>query len=139
MNLSSLVRPPLVWLVAAELALLAIIGSVAWHVWQQRIVPLASAAAPLVAAPLPSARPRQAGSASPPTASPSASVPHAAPTPGVRTDADFLSRQMAELNRAEVTFEYLEWRVTSAIVDGIQHYVTTVVLPSIERAEKGGR
>ena len=43
---------------------------------------------------------------------------------------------MNELNRVEATFENLEWRVTRAVVDAIQYYVDSVVLPSIERTER---
>ncbi len=46
---------------------------------------------------------------------------------------------MGELNQVEATFEALEWRVTSAVVDAIQRYVDGVVLPSIDRSERSRR
>jgi hypothetical protein len=134
MNLPTLFRPPLVWLVVAEAALVAVLCVVTWQVWQQRVAPVAAALAPPVSAPPPRAQVR----ASPPLSPPPA-VPRAGPTPGIRTDPDFLAREMAELNRVEATFEDLEWRVTSAFADAIQRYVTAVVLPSIERSERGRR
>jgi hypothetical protein len=138
MSFTALLRPPMVWLVVAEVLLMVVLGSVAWHVWQQRIAPLgAVVSGPIASAPAP--RPRPSGPFGTPSAPPAGAVPHPGPMPGLRTDADFLARQMAELNRVEVTFADLEWRVSSAIVDGIQHYLATVVLPSIERAEKGAR
>jgi len=141
MSLSTLLRPPVVFLVLAEAALVAILGAVAWHVWQDRFGPSPAAVA-AVPAPAPIATSRRP--APPASASPSASpistrppTPQVGPTPGVRTDASFLSRMLVELNQVEQTFEDLEWRVTKAIVDGIQRYIEGVVLPTIERAESG--
>jgi hypothetical protein len=140
MSPSNLLRPPFVFLVLAEAALVAILGAVAWHVWQDRFAP----APPAVAA-LPAPAPTAASHRPPPaSASPPASpvstpppAPQVGPTPGVRTDASFLSRMLVELNQVEQTFEDLEWRVTKAIVDGIQRYIEGVVLPTIERSESG--
>jgi hypothetical protein len=64
-------------------------------------------------------------------------TPRPGPTPGLRTDSSFLSRELGELNQVEQTFEDVEWRVTKAIVDGIRRYIEGVVLPTIERAESG--
>jgi hypothetical protein len=134
MNLPAVLRPPLLWLVAAEVALVASLGAVAWHVWQEHAGPGPAAAAPVVVNPAPARQPtRPAPGAGPrPT-----STPAVGPTPGIRTDADFLARQLDELNRVEAAFEDLEWKVTSAIVSAIQHYVEGVVLPAISRAESG--
>lgn len=141
MNLTVLLRPPLVWLVVAEALLISLLGLVTWHVWQQRVAPIATAVAPLVPVPAPprgASRPGAASAGAPVATPPVApGQPHAGPTPGLRTDPDFLSREMDELNQVEATFEYLEWRVTSAIATGIQRYVTGVILPSIDRAERG--
>jgi hypothetical protein len=144
MNPTTLLRPPLVFLVLAEAALVAILGAVTWHVWQDRFGPGSAAVAAQPAGPLPATRPpatttRRPGlPASPsPLASHLPPTPQAGPTPGTRTDASFLSREMAELNRVEQTFEDLEWRVTKAVADGIERYLEGVVLPSIERGESG--
>jgi hypothetical protein len=64
-------------------------------------------------------------------------TPRPGPTPALRTDSSFLSRELGELNQVEQTFEDLEWRVTKAIVDGIRRYIEGVVLPTIERSESG--
>jgi hypothetical protein len=138
MNPIALLRPPLVFLVMAEAALVAILGGVTWHVWQDRFAPGPAAVATLPAAPPPAATSRRAGlpaSPSPPPSTPTP-TPRPGPTPGLpRTNADFLTREMAELNRVERTFEDLEWRATKAVVDGIQRYIEGVVLPAIERSE----
>jgi hypothetical protein len=133
----------------AEAALVAILGGVTWHVWQDRFAPGPAAVATLPAAPPPAATSRRAGpgtqaprgglgvtaSPSPPVLTPTP-PPRPGPTPGLpRTNADFLTREMAELNRVERTFEDLEWRATKAVVDGIQRYIEGVVLPAIERSE----
>jgi hypothetical protein len=139
MNLTALLRPPLVWIALVEAMLIGILGLVAWHVWQQRVAPVAAAVAPLVSAPRPDPGAARPALPDPSSAPPGEGAPRPGPTPGVRTDASFLSRELAELNQVEATFENLEWRVTSAIADAIQRYVTGVVLPSIDRTERGQR
>jgi len=139
---SALFRPPIVWFAAAEAALIAVLGALAWHVWIDWTAPPApTAGGQVAAAPLapPAALPAPPAGAGPiqPAASPAA--PRVGPTPGIRTDSEFLSRQLTELNRVEATFEDLEWRVTKAIADAIQRYVQGVVLPSIDRSEASSR
>src|SRR6266568_3918927 len=98
MSLTTLLRPPVVWFAAAEIALMAILGAVAWHVWLERVAPAGAgsgpqvAAAPPVATPGPIAGRRQP--AATPSALPSPRAPAVGPTPGIRTDADFLSHQL---------------------------------------------
>ena len=142
MSPNALLRPPLVWMLTAEAALIAGLGAVTWHVWQDRITPGPAAVAAQPSAPgtaPPTTRPPGNQASGSPLTSPLPATPRVGPTPGIRTDADFLSRQLFELNRVEQTFEDLEWRVTKAIVDSIQSYLEGVVLPSIERSEGGRR
>ena len=141
MNPTALLRPPLVFLVVAEALLVALLGAVTWHVWQDRFGPgpAPAAVSAVPAAPPPAAVPRRSGlpvSPSPPVSTPPP-TPRPGPTPALRTDSSFLSRELGELNQVEQTFEDLEWRVTKAIVDGIQRYIEGVVLPTIERGESG--
>jgi hypothetical protein len=141
MDISHLFRPPLVWLVLAEAVLIGILGLVVWHVWQDRFAPGGSAIAVQPALP-PATRPPSQGAslASPaPPPGPASAVPRPGPTPGIRTDATFLARELVELNRVETAFQELEWRATRAITDAIQRYLVGVVLPSIERIERGER
>jgi hypothetical protein len=140
----NLLRPPIVWFAAAEAALIAILAVVTWHVYVERVAAVAgSSPAPggqVAAGPPAAPVPAPSGaSLAGPVATPPARAPAVGPTPGIRTDADFLSRQLSELNRVEATFQDAEWRVTRALVDAIQHYLEGVVLPSIERSERGQR
>ncbi|HXM57424.1 MAG TPA: hypothetical protein VOB72_18650 [Candidatus Dormibacteraeota bacterium] len=136
----NLARPPIVWFAAAEAALIAILAVVTWHVYVERITASRTASGGQVAA-IPPAGPAPApsGSGAGPVATPPARAPAVGPTPGIRTDANFLSRQLSELNRVEATFQDAEWRVTRAVVDAIQRYLEGVVLPSIERSERSQR
>jgi hypothetical protein len=141
MSLSSLLRPPLVWFTAAEAALIGVLGAVTWHVWLDRVAPAASALGPQVAAAPPAPMPTPFAGQPPPlpplaSASPGPPGRPVGPTPGIRTDSEFLSRQLSELNRVEATFEDLEWRVTRAVADAIERYLESVVLPSIDRSER---
>ena len=67
-------------------------------------------------------------------------VPSAIPMlPGLNVDPAFWRRRLAALNEAEAEFEALEWRLVHSALDSMQRYLETVVLPSVERAEAGGR
>ncbi|HEY7199437.1 MAG TPA: hypothetical protein VIC57_04450 [Candidatus Dormibacteraeota bacterium] len=135
---SALIRPPVVWFAAAEAALIAVLGALTWHVWVDWMAaPAPAPPAGQVAAAPPA--PPPGASVGPVQQAPAPPAPQVGPTPGIRTDAEFLSRQLSELNRVEATFEDLEWRVTKAIADAIQRYVEGVVLPSIDRSEAGSR
>jgi len=134
-----LLRPPLLWLVIAETLVVTALGVATWHVWLAH-----QASSPAVAAAPAHQAPAHRGSVPPrtPTSSPPPAAvrsPRPGATPGLRTDPEFLSRQMNELNQVESTFENLEWRLTKAVVDAIQYYVDRVVLPSIDRTEKAAR
>lgn len=139
MNPASLVRPPLVFVVMAEAALVAGLGAVSWHVWQDRFGPGPAAVTSQPAVPRPTAgahRPIAVPASPTPVPVPAApATPQPGPTPGLRTDPPFVSRMLFELNEVEQTFEDIEWRVTKAIVDGIQRYVEGVIVPTIERSE----
>lgn len=146
MHYRLLFRPPLVWVTIAECILVAAIAALSWHVWQSRH-PSAPSATHVAAAP-PVSRPSASGQALgdaqlrppvSPTPAAAGAGPRTGPTPGTRTDPAFLSRQMVELNRVEATLEDLEWRMTKALVDGMQYYIEHVVVPGIERSEQGHR
>jgi hypothetical protein len=139
MSLADLFRPPLCWLALAELLIVGALVAALWHAWEARQPPPAVAAAPPPAlGPGAGRRPPPRPSVAP-TVLPTNLAPPAGPTPGIRTDPDFLARQMNELNRVEAAFAEVEWRATKATADAIQHYLDHVVLPAVERAERGGR
>lgn len=148
MHYRLLFRPPLVWITIAECILVAAIVVLTLHVWQGRH-PSAQAPAQVAAAP-PISHPSASGLAggdrqlrppvSPsPAPAPAGPARGTGPPPGTRTDPAFLSRQMVELNRAEAALADLEWRMTKALVDGMQSYIERVVLPGIERSEQDHR
>lgn len=139
MSPSVLLRPPLVWLIAVEAVIVVLLALLTWHVWQVRQGPTPAAPARQAIAPPPASGPGGAPPSQPPVGLPAPGTPSAGPTPGIRTDPDFLSRQMDEINRVESTFEDVQWRVTKAAVDAIQYYIEHVVLPAIDRSQRGGR
>jgi hypothetical protein len=51
-------------------------------------------------------------------------------------DAGFWRFRLGRLNQDQVILEQLEWRIVHNAMDAAQHYVETVVLPSIARAER---
>ena len=63
-------------------------------------------------------------------------VEHTQPAP---FDPAFWRDRLLALNQAEAQFEALEWRIIHSAMDTVQRYVDSVVIPAIERAEKGGR
>lgn len=145
MHYRLLFRPPLVWITIAECILVAAIVVLTLHVWQGRH-PSGQAAAQVSAAPPiphPSASGLAGGDRERPPVSPSPAPAGPAvgtgPPPGTRTDPAFLSRQMVELNRAQAMLADLEWRMTKALVDAMQHYIEHVVLPGIDRSEQDHR
>jgi hypothetical protein len=56
--------------------------------------------------------------------------------PGLNLDAGFWRSRLNQMNRDQVFFEQLEWRITRNAMDAAQGYLETVVLPSISRAEQ---
>lgn len=138
MSLTRFLRPPLVWLVLIEAGLVAAIAVTGWHAWQARLAApqvVLAPAAPRSRAGLP---PALGARRSPPPAPPVAlpTLPAAGPTPGVRTDPQFVSQQASELNKTESSFEDLQWRTTSSLVNAIRYYLDHVVLPAVERSEQ---
>ena len=129
-----LVRKPLPWMVLGECAIVVALVMVAWHLVTDaparalRMMPAASPAADggnaggqtpsgVTAKPKPSARP----------------VP-----PGLNFDAGFWRMRLTELNRGQAAFEALEWRLVHSAMDAAKRYMESVVIPSIERAERRG-
>jgi hypothetical protein len=130
----SLTRNPLTWMLLGELAVVAALILVAWH-WIAAVQDQQSAAAP-PALFLPVATPDPSAQASPVAPKTARSV--ARQQPGLNLDTGFWRQRLTELNRDEAAFEQLEWRIVHSAMDTIQRYTESVVIPSVERAERGG-
>jgi hypothetical protein len=128
-----LIRSPLVWMVAAECAVVGALVVVAWNVVVSSTRPVAGS--PALALPDATA---DAGTPLPdlPVLSPQRQL---GPLPGLNLDSSFWRERLAQLNRDQVDLEQLEWQLVHGAQDVAKHYVETVVLPAIQRAEgKGG-
>ncbi|MDQ6898059.1 MAG: hypothetical protein M3072_00860 [Candidatus Dormibacteraeota bacterium] len=134
-------KPPFVVLLVLELAVVAGLGYVAVHLWQQR-VPAAVArvtqplhpaigsdsqqppAAPLVPSTSTShpagsgTKPRQAKASSP------------APAAGIS------KQQVGQLNREEARWEASEWSILSQAIRAAEEYLRKVVLPIVVATER---
>jgi hypothetical protein len=130
----TLIRNPLTWMVIAELVVVTALVMVAWST-------VASAVKPALAAPSvpPASAATDSATGSPLPDLPSAVQPaQRGPLPGLNVDAAFWRMRLDVLNRDQVVFEQLEWRITHSAMDAVQRYLETIVLPSIQRAERPG-
>jgi hypothetical protein len=128
----NLLRKPLPWMVLTECVIIGALAIVAWHMVSSPPVPLRSQAPP------PSAT-AQAGEPASPS---SAAVPDQPPPavhqllPGLNLDSSFWRQRLTELNRDQVSFEQLEWRLVHSAMDAASRYVKSVVVPSLVKAER---
>jgi hypothetical protein len=130
----SLVRNPLTWMVIAELVVVTALILVAWST-------VASVVRPALAFPSPSAASvATTGDAASPLPDLTAGVQPAGrgPAPGLNVESAFWRSRLDTLNRDQVGFEQLEWHLTRTALDAAQRYLETVVLPSIQSAERPG-
>lgn len=125
----NLFRKPLTWMVVAECVVVAALLLIVWNLVAAAAMHHASAAAPVAALPT--------GTASPSLPALPASDPPASrgPLPGLNFDSGFWRSRLGALNHDQVTLEQLEWRVTHIAMDAARHYLESVVLPSVTRAE----
>jgi hypothetical protein len=127
----NLLRKPLAWMVAAELAVVAALVMLAWHL-------VANVPAQVVSI-LPAASPAAEASGQVSPDLPAQPTPQVtAPLPGLNVDAGFWRGRLAELNHGQATFEGLEWRIVRSAMDATHRYVESVVIPAIVHAERGG-
>jgi hypothetical protein len=127
-----MIRAPLTWMVLAEFVVVAALVVVAWRV-------VSTAARPVLSSPALLQPDVVAESPSPPPELPPAVKPGPrAPLPGLNVDSLFWRSRLDQLNREQVFFEQLEWRIVHTATDTVQRYLETVVLPSVRRAERGG-
>jgi hypothetical protein len=126
----NLIRNPLTWMVIAEIVVVTALIVLAWSA-------LASVSRPALASRLGSRSDAPAATASPLPDLPSITRPAStAPPPGLNVDPLFWLSRLQALNRDQVLFEQLEWRLVHSATQAAQRYLETVVLPSVERAER---
>ncbi len=128
----NLIRSPLTWLVVAEFVVVSALLVVAWNV-------VGGAARPVYASP-----PLQLPATNSDAGSPLPDIPGnvkigpRGPLPGLNLDSVFWRLRLQQLNRDQVIFEQLEWRIVHSAMVALQRYLETVVLPTIQRAEHAG-
>ena len=124
-----LIRTPLTWLVIAEFIVVGALMVVVWNV-------VGNAARGGLGSPLPvlPATATQDPSPVPDVTEPSRPGVRG-PLPGLNLNSDFWRQRLEQLNREQMLFVQLEWRVVHAAMDAMQRYLETVVLPSIRAAE----
>jgi hypothetical protein len=127
----NLIRQPLTWMVIAECVVVAMLIVVVWNVVAAAAVQHPSAA-PAQAVESPAA---QANSPLPDVTVGSRPA-REVQLPGLNMNAQFWRVRLSQLNRDQVFFEQLEWRIVRNAMDAAQGYLETVVLPSITRAEQ---
>jgi len=126
----NLLRQPLTWMVAAEFIVVATLMLLIWSL-------VATAAMPRPAT-------GQAESPAQGSTTPSPELPGVAKSkaplqlPGLNLDSGFWRVRLGQLNRDQVSLEQLEWHIVHNAMGAAQHYLETVVLPAIVRAERAG-
>ncbi|HKV86908.1 MAG TPA: hypothetical protein VJT78_02810 [Candidatus Dormibacteraeota bacterium] len=127
----NLIRSPLSWMVLAELVVVTTLIVLAWSALASSVV------RPAAAAPAVSASNSGAGVSSPTPELPVFTGPEAKrPQPGLNLDPAFWLGRLQSLNRDQVFFEQLQWRLLHTASDAAQRYLETVVLPSVQKAER---
>ena len=125
-----LLRQPLTWMVIAECVVVTMLIVVVWNVVAAAAVQHAAAAPPQAVD-----SPATASDSPLPDVTVGAGQARQVQLPGLNIDAGFWRSRLNQLNRDQVFFEQLEWRITRNAMDAAQGYLDTVVLPSITRAE----
>ena len=123
-------RSPLTWMVVAELVVVGALVALAWTA-------ITAASRPALASPAI----QQSDSPADTNAVPDepAVIPGPrGPLPGLNLDSRFWRTRLAELNRDQALLAQLEWRIVHTAMEVMKHYIETVVLPAIQRAERSG-
>lgn len=134
----SLARKPLTWMVIAELVVVIALILVAWSMVASAVKPgLALSSLPAGGA---SAGDPGADAAASPLPDLTAGVQPAERGPAVALNVGsaFWRSRLEALNHDQVGFEQLEWNFTRTALDAARRYLETVVLPSIQSAERPG-
>ena len=123
-------RSPLTWMLVVELVVVGALVAIAWTA-------INAASRPALASPAI----QQSDAPAETNAVPDVPVvipgPRG-PLPGLNLDSRFWRTRLAELNRDQALLAQLEWRIVHTAMDAMKHYIETVVLPAIQRAERSG-
>lgn len=132
----NLFRTPLTWLVIAEFLVVGVLIVLAWQLVAGAVRPASAAPAASASSVAPAV---DAGSAadSPLPDLPVIGKPPAGPMPGLNLDSAFWRARLAQLNEDQVFFERLEWQVVHTAIASMERYIQVVVVPAIQRAERG--
>jgi hypothetical protein len=125
----NLLRSPLTWMVLAELVVVGALVAVAWTI-------VSAASRPALAPPALTLPDAAGDAASPLPEIPVVTPGSRGPLPGLNFDSRFWRARLAQLNSDQALFVQLEWRLVHSAMDAVRHYLETVVLPAIQRAEK---
>jgi hypothetical protein len=138
--MSTLLRRPLTWIVAGEVAIVTALVLAAWHVYESRsATPPVSAtlhqpSRPQSPPPLPTTRPPLASAS--PGVSRSSPLPSPSGRPGLATDDAFLARQADALNRDQAAWERMQWSLVRTAIEQGRRYLDAVVVPAVVQARK---
>ena len=131
----NLIRTPLTWLVIAELLVVGVLIVLAWQLVASAVRPASAASSVPAVAP---AADTGSSADSPLPDLPAIGKPPAGPMPGLNLDSEFWRARLAQLNQDQVFFERLEWQVVHTAIASMERYIQVVVVPAIQRAERGG-
>ena len=125
----NLIRTPITWLVVAEFVVVGALIAVAWNM-------VGNAAGGGLASTVPALPAPAINDPSPlPDITEPSQTGLRGPLPGLNVSSAFWRQRLEELNRDQVLFVQLEWRVVHAAMDAMHRYLETVVLPSVRAAE----
>ena len=123
-------RSPLTWMVVVELVVVGALVAIAWTA-------INTASRPALASPAIQQSDAPADTNAVPDVPVVIPGPRG-PLPGLNLDSRFWRTRLAELNRDQALLAQLEWRIVHTAMDVMKHYIETVVLPAIQRAERSG-
>jgi len=127
----NLLRRPLTWMVIGECIVVAVLVLLVWS-----LVASAATRHPGIAQVQTAESPAGAATPSPDLSAPKSKT--RPQLPGLNLDSGFWRTRLGQLNRDQVTFEQLEWRIVHNAMDVMRRYLETVVLPAISHAERAG-
>jgi hypothetical protein len=127
----NLLRKPLTWIVIGECLVVGVLLVIVWNAVAASVMRHAVGAAVQIAE-----APANTSSSPLPDVVPVTKPSRRSQLPGLNLDAAFWRNHLSLLNREQAVLEQIEWRVVHNAMNVIRRYLETVVLPSINRAER---